>query len=44
MIYDAQTGHTGGSLSSVDILVVLYYEIMKINPKNPKWESRIDLF
>jgi transketolase len=40
MIYDAQTGHTGGSLSSVDILVVLYYEIMKINPKNPKWESR----
>lgn len=40
MIYNAQTGHTGGSLSSVDILVVLYYEIMKINPKNPKWESR----
>ena len=40
MIYDAKTGHTGGSLSSVDILVALYYEIMKIDPKNPKWESR----
>ena len=40
MIYDAKTGHTGGSLSSVDILVALYYEIMKIDPENPKWESR----
>jgi len=40
MIYDAKTGHTGGSLSSVDILVALYYEIMKIDPKNPKGESR----
>jgi len=40
MIYNAKTGHTGGSLSSVDILVALYYEIMKINPKNPKWKFR----
>jgi len=40
MIYNAKTGHTGGSLSSVDILVALYYEIMKIDPKNPKWKAR----
>jgi len=40
MIFNAKTGHTGGSLSSVDILVALYYEIMKINPKKPKWKSR----
>lgn len=40
MIYNAKTGHTGGSLSSVDILVALYYEIMKIDPKSPKWKSR----
>ena len=40
MIYDAGTGHTGGSLSSVDILVALYYEIMKVDPKKPKWELR----
>jgi len=40
MVYDAKTGHTGVSLSSVDILVALYYEIMKIDPKNPKGESR----
>ena len=40
MIFNANTGHTGGSLSSVDILVALYYEIMKIDPENPKWKSR----
>lgn len=40
MIYEAKTGHTGGSLSSVDILVALYYEVMRINPADPKWEDR----
>lgn len=40
MIYNAKTGHTGGSLSSVDILTALYYKIMRIDPKNPKWEER----
>ena len=25
MIYNAQSGHTGGSLSAIDVLVVLYY-------------------
>ena len=40
MIYNSKTGHTGGSLSSVDILVTLYYEIMKVDPKKPKWDFR----
>lgn len=40
MIYEAKTGHTGGSLSCLDILVTLYYEIMNIDPHNPKWEER----
>jgi transketolase len=40
MIYEAGTGHTGGSLSSTDILTVLYYQIMNVDPKNPKWEDR----
>lgn len=40
MIYHSGEGHTGGSLSSVDILVTLYYRIMKIDPKNPKWDER----
>jgi len=40
MIYKAKSGHTGGSLSSVEILVTLFYKIMRINPKNPIWEHR----
>lgn len=40
MIYTAKTGHTGGALSSTDILVALHYEIMKLDPQNPKWAER----
>ncbi len=35
MIYDARMGHIGGSLSSVDILVVLYFHAMRYDPGNP---------
>jgi transketolase len=34
MIYTARAGHTGGSLSCVDILNVLYNHIMNISPQN----------
>ncbi len=40
MIYSAQSGHPGGSLSEIDMLVGLYYYKMKIDPKNPKWDDR----
>ena len=40
MVFEGKTGHTGGSLSSTDILVTLFYEIMRHDPKNPKWEDR----
>ena len=40
MIYEAGTGHTGGSLSNTDILTVLYYHIMNVDPNNPKWAER----
>ncbi len=33
-------GHVGGSLSMIDALVVLYYKVMHIDPKNPKMEGR----
>ena len=36
-------GHIGGAFSSMDILTVLYNKIMKIDPKNPKWDER-DVF
>ncbi|MBC8333354.1 MAG: transketolase [Anaerolineae bacterium] len=34
MIYTARAGHTGGSLSCVDILNVLYNHVMNITPEN----------
>lgn len=40
MIHDAGAGHTGGSLSSIDILVTLFYNKMKHDAKNPNWEER----
>lgn len=40
MIYNAKAGHTGGSLSSVDMIVALYYEVMNIRPTEPDWEDR----
>jgi len=40
LIYDAKGGHIGGSLSSTDILTVLYFDILNIDPKNPKDENR----
>jgi len=35
-----QGGHYGGSFSSAEFLTVLYNGILKIDPKNPKWEER----
>lgn len=40
MIEDAGSGHPGGSLSSVEILTVLYKKIMNFHPANPDWEDR----
>ena len=39
-VYSNQSGHPGGSLSIADILTVLYFHEMKIDPENPKWEER----
>ncbi len=35
IIYSASGGHTGGSLSSVDLLTVLYLEVMRVYPEDP---------
>lgn len=40
MIYEAKSGHPGGSLSCVDILTVLYFYKMRHNPLDPKWIDR----
>ena len=39
-VYNAKSGHPGGSLSSADIYTYLYFEEMNIDPKNPKKEDR----
>ncbi len=39
-LHHSKSGHTGGSLSVIDILTVLYYYKMSHNPKDPKWAGR----
>ena len=40
MIKASKAGHVGGALSSADIITALYFKIMKVDPKNPKWPKR----
>jgi transketolase len=40
MIHTAKSGHPGGSLSIADIMVVLYFDEMRVDAKNPEWEDR----
>lgn len=32
--------HPAPSLSCADLMTVLYFDVMRIDPKNPKWEDR----
>src|SRR3989338_7190033 len=40
MLGIAGSGHPGGSLSATDILTLLYFHVLKHDPKNPKWPDR----
>ncbi len=40
IIRNAHGGHTGGALSSTDILVTLYYHTMRFKTKEPSWPDR----
>ena len=35
MVYRAQSGHIGGSLSAMDLMTLLYNEVLRVDPKNP---------
>jgi transketolase len=37
---EAKSGHPGGSLSAVELVVALYYSVMRHDPTNPKWPDR----
>lgn len=40
MIFKAQSGHPGGSLSCSTIIYLLYSKIMNVDVKKPEWEGR----
>jgi transketolase len=40
MIGAAKSGHPGGSLSAVELVVELFFNTMKIDPSNPAWADR----
>lgn len=37
---EAGSGHPGGSLSSADLMAVLYFRVMKHDPADPQWAER----
>lgn len=40
MLARAGSGHPGGSLSAIDMVTALYFEVLKHDPKNPTWSER----
>jgi transketolase len=40
LIRAGQAGHAGGALSSVEIVTSLYFNLLNIDPANPKWQQR----
>lgn len=43
MVMISKEGHLGSAFSCMEILTVLYFNVMKINPADPNWENR-DIF
>jgi len=39
-VYNAGSGHPGGSLSAADLITALYFGEMNVDPRNPKMEGR----
>ena len=40
MIRAGRSGHIGGALSAADIMAVLYFHLMRVDPEKPGWEER----
>jgi transketolase len=40
MLHTSQSGHTGGSLSAIDVMTVLFFQKLRHDPSNPHWEDR----
>jgi len=39
-LHKSQSGHTGGSLSAIDMVCALYFHKMRHNPEDPAWDGR----
>lgn len=39
-LHKSQSGHTGGSLSAIDLITALYFHKMRHKPADPSWEGR----
>lgn len=40
MITEAKSGHPGGSLSVAEIIVTLFFDVLRHDPANPQWQNR----
>ena len=40
MLAEAGSGHPGGSLSATDLITVLFFSVLRHNPKEPLWPDR----
>ncbi len=40
IVYNGGAGHIGGDLSCLNIMTALYFEVMNVNPEDPKMENR----
>lgn len=39
-VHDSGAGHIGGPLSAMDMLVALYFDVLRIRPDQPDWPDR----
>ena len=39
-LHRSQSGHTGGSLSAIDLITALYFAKLRHDPTNPQWPER----
>src|SRR3989304_8151069 len=40
MLIEAKSGHTAGPLGMADVFTLLYFHILRHDPKNPDWPER----
>lgn len=44
IVYNAKAGHIGGDLSCLNVMTVLYHEVMRVNADTPRMRTATALF